>query len=117
MAAFHPYRNSRRRSYRKRTLSMRVRLGNFSLSVVLIALMCVLSVAQVLHTNNIQTKGYEIRELEQEKQVLLVKHKALKMAVTEAQSLAAIKDSDVVENMQLVVDPIVIPRENVVAVK
>lgn len=117
MTAFHPYKSGPRKLYRKRTLSMRIRLGNFSLSIILLALMCILSVAQVLHANSIQTKGYEIRELEEQKQVLLVKNKALKMAVTEAQSLQSIRDSSIVDNMELVVDPIVIPRENVVAVK
>ena len=115
--AYFPLTQRQRRKLRKRTLSMRIRIGNFTLAVTLIILICLLSIAQILHANNIQTKGYEIRELEQQRQALIVVNQALRMTETEAQSLAQIEDSDVVNNMQLVVDPIVISSENAVAVK
>lgn len=115
-SAYFPLTQQRRRKRRKRTLSMRIRIGNFSLAIALIGLVCLLGVAQIIHANNIQTLGYEIREIEEEKKQLVIRNKALKMTMTEAQSLASIKDSSVVENMELVVDPIVISNESVVAV-
>ena len=106
-----------RRHLRKHTLSQKVRIGTITLTFTLISLMAILSLAQMFHANEISTRGYALRELENQKDELSIQNKILRQQVTAAESLLSIQSSEVVKAMVPVTNPIVLKGDKRVALK
>ena len=78
---------------RKLTLVPAIRLGMVSLVFANLLVIGILSMLLLVHSNRVATKGYEIRQLEIEKNALLNKNQVLKMQAARAKSLEAIRDA------------------------
>lgn len=66
---------------------------------VVIALALVVSLIYLAHANRVATRGYVIKRLEAEKSVIVIENEIWRQQVSEAKSLATIKNSFQVQNM------------------
>lgn len=71
----------------RRTLSQSIRVGVVTLSVILILLIATVLVAYLMASNVSATKGYEIKELKQQREELLRTGEHLTMVISENASL------------------------------
>jgi hypothetical protein len=85
---------------RRRTLSSRVQIGTVTLTFVIIALALAVSLIYLAHANRTATRGYIIRRLETEKNVIQTQNEIWEQKVSEAKSLGAIKNSKIVAEMK-----------------
>ena len=107
----------RKRRYRKKTLSQEIRIGSITLTFTLIVIICVLSIAHLLESNQFQTYGYEINELEKTRANLLIENRSLQLQIAQAKSLDSIKNSTVVGAMIPVTNAKTIKIQNEVALR
>ncbi len=78
---------------RKKTIkNRRIKIGNVTISFLLVVLICSLGVYYIFQVNNLATKGYEIRELEKQLQVLRNKNEELKIQSAELKSMYRIEE-------------------------
>lgn len=94
---------------RRRTLEQEVRLGAVSLTVVVTLLALVVSLIYLAHANRVATRGYAIKKLEIQKTQLVTQNEIWRQQVSEAKSLTALRNSDIVQRM--------VPVKNAVYVK
>jgi len=109
--------NSVRRGVRRSTLSKNVYIGTFSLMVLLILFVCLMSILFLVHYNNMATKGYVLKRLEVERQALLAEQEIKDMHLAEITSLEALKNRDKVAAMYNVNDKMFIMEETGIAIK
>lgn len=83
------------RRVRRRTLSHSVKVGTATLSITLMVMIAVLMIALLKHANSVATKGYAIRKLAEEHEMLATENRLLQQQVADLRSLARIKESDV----------------------
>lgn len=76
----------------RRTLSQSIRVGVVTLSVMLIMLIATVLVAYLMASNVSATKGYEIKELKQQRESLQRTEEHLTMTISQAGSLASVMD-------------------------
>ncbi len=79
-------------SLHRRTLSQSIRVGVVTLSVMLILLIATVLVAYLMASNVSATKGYEIKELKQQRESLQRTEEHLTMTISQAGSLASVMD-------------------------
>jgi hypothetical protein len=84
---------------KKTTLSHKVRVGSVSLTIILILMTSVVSLIYLLYANRNATKGYVIKNLEQERTDLVLEAEKWDMQIAKAKSLDSIKNSPLVANM------------------
>ncbi|MCH2188261.1 hypothetical protein MK079_00330 [Candidatus Gracilibacteria bacterium] len=81
-------------------------MGVNSTYIILLTLMSILLLYYVWILNVNATKGYDIRELEREKQELSIQKELLEVRLSDLESLSNIEsDIDVTEQMETVQDP------------
>ncbi len=90
---------------RRRTLSSKIEVGNFSLMVVMIFLALAISLLYLAHANRTATRGYALKTLEIEKNQLQTQTEIWEQRVSEARSLKALQNSGVLEKMVNVENP------------
>jgi len=71
-----------------------------SLTFVVLGLALVVSLVYLAHANRVATRGYVLKSLEIEKSNLITESEIWKQQVSEAKSLAVIKNSPVVQEMR-----------------
>lgn len=101
---------------RKTTLSHNVRVGSVSLTIILIIMTSIVSLSYLLYANKNATKGYVIKNLEQERTDLILEAEKWDMQIAKAKSLDSLKNSPLVANMVKVKDePLFIRGDTAVA--
>jgi hypothetical protein len=91
---------------RRRTLSSKIEMGTFSLMVVVILLALSVSLLYLAHANRTATRGYILKKLEMEKNSLRTDMEIWEARVSEARSLSAIEESEILHGMEKVKKPI-----------
>ncbi len=82
--------------------------------IALLSLICLLLLYYVWILNVNATKGYNIRELEIEKKMLLMDKELLDVKIAELESLSTILKDDDLQNMEQIKDPeYLVIKENV----
>lgn len=81
-----------RMTLHRRTLSQSIRVGVVTLSVMLIILIATVLVAYLMASNVSATKGYEIKELKQQRERLQRTEEHLTMTISQAGSLGSIME-------------------------
>lgn len=77
-------------SLHRRTLSQSIRVGVVTLSVMLIMLIATVLVAYLMASNVSATKGYEIKELKQQRETLQRTEEHLTMTISQAGALDSV---------------------------
>lgn len=85
--------------YRKHTLSQQVHIGAFSLIVMIIALIGVMSVLFLTRFNVISTKGYLLKKLESERMEIVKEIERSEMDIAQVRTLENILASKKVQTM------------------
>ena len=83
--------NTSRLGVQKRTIKQELKVGPVSLTFILICLLCILSIFYLIQSNQVATKGYEIKKLEEQQTKLVVEQEKLKLQSAELQSLKQIE--------------------------
>ncbi|MCF7836425.1 hypothetical protein K9N08_00905 [Candidatus Gracilibacteria bacterium] len=91
---------------RRRTLSAKIEIGTFALMVVMIFLALSVSLLYLAHANRTATRGYALKKLEIEKNQIQTQMEIWNQQISEAESLDAIKNSGVLEDMEQIKKPI-----------
>lgn len=91
--------NTHRIGLKKKTLAERVTLGANTLVIVIIALICVVSVSYLIHSNKTAAKGYILKELKEEERILAQQANYWSLKVSREQSLKSLKTSHEVARM------------------
>lgn len=92
--------NSTRLGLKKKTLAERVTLGANTLVIIIISLICFVSVSYLVHSNKTAAKGYVLKELREEEQVLSAQANYWALKVSREQSLGSLKASHAVAKMK-----------------
>jgi len=101
--------NKTSRAVRKKTLSQKIEFGKTSLTFLTIILVAVVSLVYLAHANKSATKGYVLKELQQEEVILARDLEVVEMQIAEATSLqtlsldAGLASMITAENYDLVV--------------
>jgi hypothetical protein len=91
--------NSIRRGFRHSTLTSHVQIGTFSLMIILVVFVCIMSIMFLVHYNNMATKGYVLKKLDVERQKLITEQEIKDMHLAEVRSLEAIQTRTIVAKM------------------
>ncbi|KKP37735.1 MAG: hypothetical protein UR27_C0003G0057 [Candidatus Peregrinibacteria bacterium GW2011_GWA2_33_10] len=84
---------------RKRTLSQQVKIGTFSLIIMIVLLCASMAVLFLLRFNSISTKGYVLRKLESERLQLVKEIERKEMEISNVRTLEFILNSEKVKRM------------------
>jgi len=101
-----------RSGVKKQLLSRRIEIGVVTLTFTLIIIICILSILLLLHSNKVATKGYQLRNLQNELSQIELRHQKLEAIVAEKKSIVAIAESDIVKNRLSPVNNLVIVRSD-----
>lgn len=85
---------------KKKTLAERVTIGANTLVIVLITLICMVSVAYLVHANKSAAKGYVLKELKEEEKVLQQKANYWALKVSKSKSLSSLSNSKIQQSMR-----------------
>jgi cell division protein FtsL len=91
--------SSARFGERKKMFKAQPKLGRVTLSFVLVALVCAAGVFYIFEVNNLATKGYEIRELENRLEKLRKENENLRIQEAELKSMYKIEEKTKELNM------------------
>lgn len=83
----------------RRPLSERVEVGVGAFLFVTVALICLLALLFLSHSNRVATKGYELKMLQAKREELLKKNEVLSMQIADMQALDMLENDDVVRMM------------------
>ncbi|PCI25036.1 hypothetical protein COB57_02290 [Candidatus Peregrinibacteria bacterium] len=72
----------------------------YLLSSIAVALFCILSLVYLSHTNSVATKGYEIKQLREEKKVLQAELSKWNLKLVQTQSLQNLSASSTIQGMK-----------------
>lgn len=102
---------------RKEAFRPSVRVGRKSLGFITIVLFLVLSLFYLAQANEIATKGYKIRELEDRKAAALETQERLQIEASRLRSIKAIEESASSKNMQPATEINYVTKDSSVAKK
>lgn len=88
-----------KRNLRRRTLSYQVRVGSFSLIIMLVVLFCVISLLYLTHFQQAATKGYRVSELEERRQELIAENEMNSVLIDKVRALHVIENHPKVQSM------------------
>ena len=77
---------------RKKSLNARPKMGRVTLSFILVALVCAAGVFYIFEVNNLATKGYEIRNLENQLNKSQKENETLRIQEAELKSMYKIEE-------------------------
>lgn len=77
---------------RKKSLNARPKMGRVTLSFILVTLVCAAGVFYIFEVNNLATKGYEIRNLENQLNKSQKENETLRIQAAELKSLNKIEE-------------------------
>jgi cell division protein FtsL len=102
MSRFLTITNSNSVSFGERKKTVRpnsIKVGNVTLNFLLVALICILGVFYIFEVNNMATKGYEIKSLENKINDLKKDNEKLKIQSAELKSMYNIEEKTKELNM------------------
>lgn len=102
---------------RKEAFKPSIRVGRKSLGFITIILFLVLSLFYLAQANEIATKGYKIRELEDRKATALETQERLQIEASRLRSIKAIEENATSKNMQPAAEINYITKDSSVAKK
>jgi len=106
-----------RKGIRKKTLSQKVEIGVNALVFSTITIICVVSLLYLAHSNKVATKGYELKNLKEERSMLMTENEIWNMKIARSQAIENIKTDPVIAQMQEVTQPQYIRTDTAVAQK
>jgi hypothetical protein len=109
------FATNNRVSIKKYTLSQRVEASISSLLFVIIALVCLISLAYLAHANKNATKGYSLKTLELKRSHLIVQNEVWDMEIAKAQSLEALQNDPKIASMVRAEKPLFIRADTAIA--
>jgi hypothetical protein len=95
---------------RKQLLSRKIEVGIVTLSFTLILMTCILSILLLLHSNEVATKGYDLRSLQNQLSSMELRNEKLKSIVAEKKSISSISESYLVRQMLAPINDLVIVK-------
>lgn len=102
---------------KKYPLSKRVETSISSLVFVIIALVCLISLAYLAHANKNATKGYSLKNLELKRSNLIVQNEVWDMQIAKAQSLEVLQKDAKIASMIKAEKPLFIRMDTAIAKK
>ena len=102
---------------RRKTLSQKVEVGVTSLMFVMVALIAIISLVYLAHSNQNATKGYALKNLEVERTRLLTENEVWDMQIAQVKSLQAIQNDPKILSMRKADQPMYVRGDSAVAVK
>ena len=90
---------SPKKGFKKRTLAETVHIGANSLVIFVVTLICLISLAYLVHSNKTATKGYVLKQLQKEKSQLVIENEIWDMKISRARSLASLGSNSFVAKM------------------
>lgn len=115
MLIVNGYQN--KKGLRKKTLSQKVEFGVNALVFSTITIICVVSLFYLAHSNQVATKGYELKSLKEERSALMTENEIWNMKIARSQAIESIKKDPVIAKMQEVKQPQYIRTDTAVAKK
>ncbi len=105
------------RGVKKRTLAERVTIGANTLVVIIIALIALVSVSYLFHSNKSAAKGYILKELKEEEAALNQQANYWALKVSREQSYKALKTSKELTQMAPATTLVYVDSDTEVALK
>lgn len=102
---------------RKQTLSQKVEIGINALVFSTITIICIVSLFYLAHSNKVATKGYELKNLKEERTMLITENEIWNMKIARSRALEKIKDDPIIAQMNKVSQPKYIRVDTAVAQK
>ena len=99
----------------KRPLSERVELGVGAFLFITVAIICLLSLLFLSHSNRVATKGYELKQLQVKRADLMRDNEVLSMQIADLQALDALENDATIRLMVKVDRPQYIRTDTAVA--
>lgn len=97
--------NNLRNNFQKGTYSSSIKVGSVSLTFITIILICLLSLLYLAFSNQLSSRGYELRKLEERKQQLSEENERMEVEASRLQSIkeieANLKESKMVPQNQV----------------
>ncbi len=106
-----------KKGIRKKTLSQKVEVGINALVFSTITIICVVSLLYLAHSNQVATKGYELKSLKEERSMLMTENEIWNMKIARSRAIEKIKTDPVIAKMQEVKQPQYIRTDTAVAQK
>ena len=97
------------------SLGRLVSQGTLLLMVSIGTLILILALLILFHQNSTATKGYQLRSLERERSRLLLEEEVLKMQVAESQALEELENSNLIQAMVQIRNPLYSDSETTMA--
>ncbi len=91
--------NPARKRIKKRTLSERMETGLTATLFVMIAVICLLSLLFLSHSNRVATKGHVLKVLREERASLITQNEVLGMKIADLQSLENLESDPKIASM------------------
>ncbi len=99
----------------QRPLSKRIEISVGAFLFISIALICVLSLLFLSHSNRVATKGYELKMLQSNRSELIRKNEVLSMQIADLQTLDAMENDSIIKTMVKAERPLYIRTNTAVA--
>lgn len=99
----------------KKPLSMQMELGLAAFIFVSIALICILSVLFLAHSNRVANNGVEFSDLRAKYKVLQQENEIMSMKIADLEALDRLEDSEIIKNMVKADKPLYIRGDTAVA--
>ena len=104
-------------SMRKRTLSQKIEVGMNSLVFVTIALVILISLGYLAHSNSNATKGYALKNLELRRSRLMTENEVWDMQIAEVKALQNIQSDPEIASMVKADQPQFVRGDTAIAAK
>lgn len=106
-----------RQGVRRKTLSQRVEIGVNALVFSTITVICVVSLLYLAHSNKVATKGYELKNLKEERSMLMTENEVWNMKIARSRAIEKIKTDPLIAQMKELKQPLYIRTDTAVAKK
>lgn len=88
-----------RKRIRKRTLSERMETGLTATLFVMVAVICMLSLLFLSHSNKVATQGHVLKALQEQRSTLVTENEVLGMKIADLQSLENLENDPKIASM------------------
>lgn len=85
---------------RKKTLSQKIEMGINTLVFTTITLICVISLLYLAHANKVATKGYQLKNLKEERNLLMTENEIWNMKIARSQAIDTLKKDPLIAKMK-----------------
>lgn len=89
-----------KKGFRKKTLSQKVEVGVNALVFSTITIICIVSLIYLAHSNKVATKGYELKQLKEERSMLMTENEIWNMKIARSTAIEKIKTDPLIAQMR-----------------